>query len=105
MVSMRSKVLWTIFVLTQVGGAWGAYYYSPHGTHARPLYFTVLLLFPGVIVTLLLREMLGVGFDFPYATILVFTVPVNFVVWYCCALLIRKIRRGFLRDQRNKPQR
>lgn len=91
-VSMRSKLLWTIFALTQVIGAWGAFYYSPHGRH--PLYLAVLLVFPGIILALVLRDMLSVGFDFGYATILIVTVPVNFVVWFCCALLIRKIRRG-----------
>lgn len=89
---MRSKLLWTIFAATQVIGAWGASYYSPHGNHA--LYFAVLLVFPGIILALVLRDMLSVGFDFGYMTILIVTIPVNFVVWFCCALLIRKIRRG-----------
>lgn len=82
------------FVLTQVVGAWGAAYYSPHGSHALALYLTVVLLLPGLALAVLLREMLSVGFDFGYATILVVTIPANFVVWYCCALLIRKIRQG-----------
>ena len=89
-VSMRSKLLWTIFALTQVIGAWGAFYYSPHGSHA--LYFAVLLLFPGVILGLLLPSLLGLGFDFTYTMILVVTIPVNFATWYLCAFLIRKIR-------------
>jgi hypothetical protein len=90
-VSMRSKLLWTIFILTQVIGAWGAFHYSPHGS--RALYFAVLLLFPGIILGLLLPSLLGVGFDFGYTMILVVTIPVNFAAWYLCALVIRKIRR------------
>jgi hypothetical protein len=89
--SMRSKLLWTIFALTQVIGAWGAFYYSPHGSHA--LYFAVLLLFPGIILGLLLPSLLGLGFDFRYTMILVVTIPVNFAAWYLCALLVRNIRR------------
>src|SRR5689334_7488672 len=100
---MRSKLLWTIFVVTQVVGAWGAAYYSPHGSHAHALYLTVVLLLPGLVLALLLRETLSVGFDFGYATILVITIPVNFVVWYCCALLIRKIRQGVSKGPANKP--
>ena len=88
---MRSKLLWTIFILTQVIGAWGAFHYGPHGS--RALYFAVLLLFPGIILGLLLPSLLGVGFDFGYTMILVVTIPVNFAAWYLCALVIRKIRR------------
>jgi hypothetical protein len=100
-VSMRSKLLWTIFALSQLLGSLGAFYYSPHGSHA--LYFAVLLLLPGIILSLTLPSLPGVGFDFGYAMILVVTIPVNFAAWYICALLIRKIRRQAFKGHRDKP--
>jgi hypothetical protein len=87
---MRSKLLWTIFALTQMIGALGAFYYGPHGSHAIYLYFAAALLLPGIIVVLLLPSLLGVGFDLGY--ILAIIIPVNFAVWFSCALLIGRIR-------------
>ncbi len=86
-VSMRSKLLWTIFALTQMIGAWGAFYYSPHGS--RALFVAFCLLLPGsVLALLLLRDSLG------YISFLACAIPLNLVVWYGCAWLFRRIRRG-----------